>query len=318
MVFLVRKLRTLPGFGSWQVVVVTDRRDLEKQLAATAALTGENPVRTRTSERLIQRLRSGGGGLLFAMIQKYLTSDEDADEVQVGDRSVSLEQEAFPLCSTSADILVLVDEAHRTHSSVLHANMRAALPNAAMVAFTGTPILHGRARRTHEIFGPMLDEYNIKQAEEDGATVPILYEGRETEVRLNAPDALDNAMRRAYPDATEAQLEEAQKRYTTSTAVLEAQELIDAKAEDMLGHYLTTVLPGGFKAQVVAATRRAAVRYAAALQASRDSILSDLDARGAEVDQLLAADPIVWPDAMPSWRPQLGTVPFSSGSSSAR
>jgi len=290
MVHLVRKLRTLDGFASWQVVVVTDRRDLEKQLARTTALTGETPVKTTSSDDLVAELSSGTSKLVFGMIQKYQQA-ADGDDVAVGDTTVKLPEEPFAVCNTSSDVIVLVDEAHRTHSSTLHANLRRALPNAAMVAFTGTPILVGNRRKTHEIFGPIVDTYNIRQAEHDRATVPILYEGRETGYRLDHPEALDSALQTAYPDAAAEQLSDAKSRYATSTAVLEADQLIKAKAADMLGHYLTTVMPGGFKAQVVAVSRKAAVRYATALRDARDRLVAELDGRR-DLDRLRAVDPV--------------------------
>ena len=78
-------------------------------------------------------------------------------------------------------ILVMVDEAHRSHSSALHGNLLQALPNCARIGFTGTPIIMGAKKRTHDIFGEFIDRYTIKEAEQDGATVPILYEGRTAE-----------------------------------------------------------------------------------------------------------------------------------------
>ncbi|MHC5828698.1 MAG: DEAD/DEAH box helicase family protein, partial [Nostoc sp.] len=91
------------------------------------------------------------------------------------------ETEQFPILNDSEDILVLVDEAHRTQASQLHANLIRALPNCAKIAFTGTPILVGDRKRTYEIFGEFIDSYTIQQSEADGATVPILYEGRTAE-----------------------------------------------------------------------------------------------------------------------------------------
>lgn len=82
------------------------------------------------------------------------------------------------MLNTSEDILILVDEAHRTQAGDLHANMMRALPNAARIGFTGTPIIMGDKKLTHDIFGEYIDRYTIQEAEQDGATVPILYEGR--------------------------------------------------------------------------------------------------------------------------------------------
>lgn len=93
-------------------------------------------------------------------------------------RRLITETEQFPILNESEDILVLVDEAHRTQASQLHANLMRSLPNCAKIGFTGTPILVGERKRTYEIFGEFIDRYTIQQSEADGATVPIIYEGR--------------------------------------------------------------------------------------------------------------------------------------------
>src|SRR5690606_23216079 len=100
-------------------------------------------------------------------------------------------EDLFPELNTSEEILVLVDEAHRSQASALHANLRRALPNAALIGFTGTPILIGEATRTHEIFGTFIDRYTIRQSELDGATVPILYEGRTANAAVDDDRTLD-------------------------------------------------------------------------------------------------------------------------------
>jgi len=88
------------------------------------------------------------------------------------------EADLFPTLNKSEAILVLVHEAHRSQSSTLHANLMRAPPNCARIGFTGTPIMMGEQKATQEIFGPFIDRYTIQQSEDDGATVPILYEGR--------------------------------------------------------------------------------------------------------------------------------------------
>ncbi len=93
----------------------------------------------------------------------------------------SIHFEEFPMLNESEDILVLVDEAHRSHTRTLHRNLRKALPNAAIIGFTGTPILSNEKTETREIFGDFIDKYLLQDAELDGATVPILYEGRTAE-----------------------------------------------------------------------------------------------------------------------------------------
>ncbi|HJL28897.1 MAG TPA: HsdR family type I site-specific deoxyribonuclease, partial [Polyangiaceae bacterium LLY-WYZ-15_(1-7)] len=171
MVFLVRKMRSIPALRRFKIVVVTDRKDLERQLSETAELTGETVERARRVREVKTLLRREGPGIVFAMIQKMQDRDLDGlgPDDEVGDLGLLNDDEA---------ILVMVDEAHRSHGSALHANLLQALPHCARIGFTGTPIIMGQKKRTHAIFGEFIDRYTIKEAEEDGATVPILYEGR--------------------------------------------------------------------------------------------------------------------------------------------
>ncbi|MEU0151544.1 type I restriction endonuclease subunit R [Micromonospora fulviviridis] len=268
MVFLIRAMRTHPELVGFKVVVVTDRRDLQRQLAGTAQLTGET-VRAATNVAETKKLLGiPGKALLFVMIQKYRNPKaKKKDELAL---------KAIGELDRSEQVLVLVDEAHRSHASVLHAVLEKALPNAARVGFTGTPIIMGRKKKTHQIFGDYLDQYDIRQSEKDGATVPILYEGRTTKGGINDADDVDEFI--DLYGLTPEQTEELKKRYATKRHVAEAEQLIAAKAANMLRHYVDVVLPNGFKAQVVATSRLATVRYRKALLAARDALVAELDA----------------------------------------
>jgi type I restriction enzyme, R subunit len=307
MVFLVRKMRTLPRLRRFKIVVITDRIDLEKQLAETAELIGDVVQKAPNTAELKELLGNPGSGLVFAMIQKYQERDDPGDTLLVDAKRVGatsdyampagygLEraaepardgiddlaltlggEDAFPVLNTSDEILVLVDEAHRSQSSGLHANLRKALPNAALIGFTGTPILIGEAQRTHEIFGTFIDRYTIKQSEEDGATVPILYEGRTADAAVDDERSLDALFEDMFSDRTPEELEAIKKKYATRGHVLEAPKLIAAKARDMLRHYVDAVLPNGFKAQLVASTRRAAVLYQGSLAEAQQELVQQL------------------------------------------
>lgn len=302
MVFLVRKMRTLPVLRRFKVVVVTDRTDLEKQLSETAQLTGDVVQKATDAERLKALLREPGAGLVFAMIQKYQERDEagevlDLDSYRVreaagvkqvaepgrtpAESGPSLNvggEDAFPELNPSEEILVLVDEAHRSQASALHANLRRALPNAALIGFTGTPILIGDAKRTHEVFGPFVDRYSLKQSEADGATVPILYEGRTADAGVADGRSLDQLFEDMFRERSPEELEAIKAKYATRGDVLEAPKLIEAKARDMLRHYVDAVLPNRLKAQVVATTRRAAVLYQEKLAAAHRELVARLEA----------------------------------------
>jgi type I restriction enzyme R subunit len=268
MVFLVRKMRSMPELRRFKVVVVTDRKDLQKQLSDTATLSGETVQVARSVRGLKSLLAQKGPGLVFAMLQKYSGYDSAPG-------SGSSSSEVFPLLNEDEAIVVLVDEAHRSHATSLHANLLKALPNAARIGFTGTPIIMGAKKRTHEIFGDFIDRYTLKQSEADGATVPILYEGRTAEGAVSDGRDLDQLFEDMFHEKSPAELEAIKRKYATKGNVLEAPKLIDAKARDILRHYVEFILPNGLKAQVVAYSRLAAVRYREALTKARDELVQD-------------------------------------------
>lgn len=287
MVFLVRAMRSDPLLRAFKVVVVTDRTDLEKQLADTAKLSGEGVQRARRTSKLKTILAEKGPALVFAMIQKYRDSDT------VGGAATGLAGDDRPeklgVINTDESVLILVDEAHRSQTSALHANLMAALPNAAKIGFTGTPIMREGKKRTDAIFGAYIDKYTIRQAEADEAVVPIFYEGRTAKGAVTGGSDLDELFEDMFVEHTTEELEKLKARYATTGAVLEAPQLITAKAKSMFWHYVSTVLPGGFKAQLAATSRLAAVRYREALLAARDAFVAQLDALPASIVEGAAA-----------------------------
>ena len=277
MVFLIRKMRTLPELRRFKVVAVTDRTDLQRQLSETAALTGESVDVGKSVAKVKELLARPGPGLVFAMIQKYRDPDSDLTGEAGGAGSGSADKEPFGLLNESDAIVVLVDEAHRSHSSTLHSNLLSALPNCARIGFTGTPIIMGEKKRTHQIFGEFIDTYTIRESEADGATVPILYEGRTTRGAVTEGGDLDEVFEDLFSERTSEELDAIKKRWATKGNVLEAPQMIEAKARDMLRHYVDAVMPNGFKAQVVATSRLAAVRYRAAFLHARDGLVAEIE-----------------------------------------
>ncbi|MCL4746505.1 MAG: type I restriction endonuclease subunit R [Burkholderiaceae bacterium] len=289
MVFMVRKLRTDPALRRFKVVVITDRKDLQSQLSATADLTGETVHVAGNTGKLKALVARPGPGLVFGTIQKYretdpnapalapasTAEDDDAEEPASAQLRAPRASQPFERLNDSPDILVMIDEAHRTQAGDLHANLLRALPNAARIGFTGTPIIMGEKKRTHEIFGDYIDRYTLKEAEEDGAIVPILYEGRTAKGAVKDGANLDELFEDLFRERSADDLELIKKKYATKGQIFEAPKLIEEKAADMLRHYVANILPNGFKAQVVAYSRRAAVRYFEALNAARLALLAE-------------------------------------------
>lgn len=293
MVFLVRKMRADAQLRRFKVIVVTDRKDLQSQLSVTATLSGE-VVEVADSTTGVKALaRRKGPGLIFATIQKYrqgedgdtagdapLTAD-DLPKVEEAKRPYKV-GEKFEVLNEDDSILVLVDEAHRTQAGDLHANLLAGLPNCVRIGFTGTPIIMGEKKRTHEIFGEFIDRYTIKEAEADGATVPVLYEGRTANGAIKDGASLDELFEDLFRQHTAEELEAIKQKYATKGHIFDAPALIADKARDILRHYVTNILPNGYKAQVVAYSRLAAIRYFEALRQARDELLAEAEALSAQ------------------------------------
>jgi len=191
-----------------------------------------------------------------------LSKEEQA--VFYGNFAANEEMEEMELLNDSEKIVLLIDEAHRGHYSALGVNLNVALPNAPKIAFTGTPLI--KTQKTKNEFGSYIDTYTIDQSVEDGATLQIMYEGRESNTKVTG-DSLDKLFDVYFKDKTEEEKAEIKKRYGKEQAVLEAPKRIEMIAVDILEHYKTHIQPNGFKAQIVTPSREAAVRYKHALDA---------------------------------------------------
>ena len=244
MVFIVRKMFSDKELSGYKVVFINDRRDLKTQLTETANSIGFPVLETNKISKLKEYLRSTAPNLVMGMIQGFQERE--------------LQQE-FPVLNPSPKILVLADESHREKSKFLGANMRASLPNAVYIGFTGTPT--ESAKRT---FGQYIDKYSMRQAKDDNVTVEIIYEGRTQTGEITDTEAMNKRFEDVFQNIADDERQKILGRYTWK-AYLEARETIREKARDMLDHYLNQIFPNGFKAQVVTVSRIAAVRYWEAL-----------------------------------------------------
>ena len=270
MLWLATKIRREPRLANADILVVTDRTQLDKQISDTFRRCGfpapERMDRSRPEpeERRVRRrretpnhvqpldlqtvLRQGGGRTVMTTIQKF----EEALTTPGGKLDV---------LNDSGNVFIMVDEAHRTQYGVLGGLMSRALPNAVMIGFTGTPIDKGFGRSTMKRFGPLIDSYTIPQSVADGATVPIWYEARLPELHIEGPTTLDKLFDAMFGDETDSVREEIRRRYANRETVAEAMERIQMIALDIAQHFKDKVRPNGFKAQVVAPSRAAALRY---------------------------------------------------------
>lgn len=171
----------------------------------------------------------------------------------------------FEIINESDRILILIDEAHRTQAGDMGANLFAAFPNSAKIAFTGTPLLTERHKqKTHERFGghkDFIDTYKIRQAVKDRATLDLIYIGKTSKDCIKGKEAMDGAFEDQFQERTKEERELIQQKYGTMQAYLENTDRIIKISNDLVEHYIQDIFPNGFKAMVVASSVLAAVRY---------------------------------------------------------
>ncbi len=256
MMFMVREMYRHANLSKWKVVFVTDRTQLEQQLGETGQSIGFTVKVADSVVKLKKLLRSDSSDLVMAMIHKFRETDLT---------------ETFPELNKSPHILVMTDEAHRSQYSVLGANLDKAIPNAARIGYTGTPI-----DKTERVFGDYIDKYTMRQAIEDKVTLEIIYEGRTHNAEIEKQGEMDTAFADVFSDYNLKQRLEILG-YGSRDAYLEAMPTIAAKAADIVKHYLTHVFPNGLKAQVVATSREAAVRYKTAIDEALNKCIEKLE-----------------------------------------
>ncbi|MCT7965000.1 type I restriction endonuclease subunit R [Laspinema sp. D1] len=247
MMFMVRAMYRHPNLSQWKVVFITDRTNLEHQLSDTGKGAGFTVNSANSIAKLKELLRSDSSNLVMGMIHKFQERDLE---------------ETFPELNSSTNILIMIDEAHRSQYSLLAANLDRALPNATRIGYTGTPI-----DKTEKVFGDYIDKYTMRESIEDKVTLQIVYEGRTQNAEVGDRAAMDADFQDVFSDYT---LSERLKilGYGSRDAYLEAHPIIAAKAKDMVAHYVRQIFPNGYKAQVVATSREAAVRYKQHLDAA--------------------------------------------------
>jgi type I restriction enzyme R subunit len=245
MVFFTQKaLRKIPG--NFTFVVVTDRDDLDNQIFKNFATTGavtesEENIRANSGQHLKQLLQEDHR-YVFTLIQKFRTERGTA----------------YPKLSDRSDVIVITDEAHRSQYDIFAQNMRNALPNAAFIGFTGTPLMVGE-EKTRRVFGDYVSIYNFRQAIEDGATVPLYYENRIPELQLTNPylnDEIQQIIDEAELD--EAQEKKLERELGQQYHLITRNDRLDSVAEDIVRHFVGRGFPG--KSMVISIDKATAVR----------------------------------------------------------
>jgi len=280
MVFTVRKLRMSEDLKDHKVVMVNDRTDLEDQLEETATLTGETVNRIESTGQLRDKLSTSSSNLNMVMVHKFHeeTTREPDYWREARAAAESTPQFAnFGTVNRSDRVLIMIDEAHRTQYSDLGDNLFEAFPHATKVAFSGTPLIVRRGNRelTDERFGRYIDKYKLHDSVKDGATVQILYEGRTAETAIENRHEFDKKFEDLFADRSAEELRAIRKKYGTEGDILDAPARIDEVARDLVAHYVAHILPNGFKAQIVANSKKAAVTYEKAIRRALDERIEE-------------------------------------------
>jgi type I restriction enzyme R subunit len=273
MVFLARMLRASADLNDYKIVLVNDRQDLEEQLGETATLIGGRINVIESRKDLREQLSTDSSDINMVMVHKFQERKEVLSNkvAQVlGTYAAMPAGKTFGEVNVSERIILLIDEAHRTQSSDLGDNLVEAFPHATRIAFTGTPLIterHGE-KKTHKRFGEYIDTYRLMDAVNDGATLQILYEGKTADSALNEKHAFDEAFEDLFRDRSEEELLAIKKKYGATGDILEAENRINAIAQDLVKHYIDNILPNSFKAQVVCNSKLACVRYQNGIKAA--------------------------------------------------
>lgn len=264
MAFYAGQLVKHPAMANPTLVVLTDRNDLDEQLFTTFSMCRElirqTPIRADSREDLQKILNRASGGVVFTTIQKFAPETGESE---------------YPMLTDRRNVVVIADEAHRsqygfrakvdTKTAVISYGfakyLRDALPNASFIGFTGTPI-EADDVNTPAIFGNYIDVYDISQAVEDGATVPIYYESRLARIELDEDEKpkIDAEVEDLTEDDPEFEQERFKKKWSTVEALVGSDKRLAMVAKDIVDHYENRVAALDGKAMIVCMSRRICVK----------------------------------------------------------
>jgi type I restriction enzyme R subunit len=289
MAFYAGRLILDPAMENPTIVVITDRNDLDDQLFGTFArcadLLRQDPVQAADRADLREKLRVAGGGVVFTTIQKFMPAEQ-------GDRNAVL--------SDRRNIVVIADEAHRSQYDFIDGfarHMRDALPQASFVGFTGTPIEKADAN-TRAVFGDYISIYDIQRAVEDGATVPIYYEGRLAKLELSEAERpkIDPDFEEVTEGEEVERKEGLKSKWAQLAAVVGSEKRLRLVAADLVNHFEKRLEVMDGKAMVVCMSRRICVELYREIVALRPEWAGEGDDAGAIKVVMTgnATDPLDW------------------------
>jgi len=292
MVFLSKALILHESLKQCRIVVVTDRVDLENQLSRTFISSGElsgkrdkSAAIATSGRRLAEQIGKGTERIIFSLIQKFNTAIRQPECI-----------------NTSSDIIVLIDEGHRSQGGENHIRMTQALPKAAFVAFTGTPLL--KDDKTTNKFGSIIHAYTMQRATDDKAVTPLLYEERIPDLDVNER-ALDSWFERITEGLNDQQKADLKRKYASKGQIYTADDRIRLIALDIANHFVKNI-DEGLKGQLACDSKAAAIKYKKYLDEAglfeSAVVISAPDTRegNTEVDESTAPEVVKW------WKENVG------------
>ncbi|WP_447885487.1 type I restriction endonuclease subunit R [Serratia fonticola] len=292
MVFLSKALILHESLKQCRIVVVTDRVDLENQLSRTFISSGElsgkrdkSAAIATSGRRLAEQIGKGTERIIFSLIQKFNTAIRQPECI-----------------NTSADIIVLIDEGHRSQGGENHIRMTQALPRAAFVAFTGTPLL--KEDKTTKKFGSIIHAYTMQRATDDKAVTPLLYEERIPDLEVNER-ALDSWFERITEGLSDKQKADLKRKYASKGQIYTADDRIRLIALDIANHFVKNI-DDGLKGQLACDSKAAAIKFKKYLDEAglfeSAVVISAPDTRegNTEVDESTAPEVVKW------WKENVG------------
>lgn len=293
MVFLSKTLILHKDLKQCRILLITDRKDLESQLSKTFATGGElsskkdrEAAMATSGRRLAEQVGKGNERIMFSLIQKFNSATK------------------LPEChNSSPDMIVLIDEGHRSQGGENHIRMRQALPNAAFVAFTGTPLL--KDDKTTNKFGPIVHTYTMQRAVEDKTVTPLLYEERVPDLDVNER-AIDSWFNRITEGLTDEQKTDLKRKSAKKGQVYQSEDRIRLIALDIANHFVKNI-DDGLKGQLACDSKASAIKYKQFLDEAglfeSAVVMSAPDTRegNTEVDETTAPEVTRW------WKENIGS-----------
>jgi len=284
MVMLSKALALHPSISNPRIILVTDRVNLDKQISDTFKACGKSAVKATSGKNLGELIQDAKADIITSVIDKFETAARDG------------------VRDASSDIFVLVDESHRSQYGTSHAKMKQVFKNACYIGFTGTPLLK-KDKGTADRFGGFIHKYTMRQAVEDGAVVPLLYEGRIVELNINR-NALDTWFERRTNRLTEEQKLDLKRKMSRADEVGRIDQRLMTIAWDIAQHYEDNWRGTGFKAQLATSSKAVALKYWKYLKdegINCEVVISPPDTREGNTEVSESATPeaqIFWRDMM--------------------